>query len=66
MDTFKEFRKNMRKAELDDTVVPIVSTSAVAARSWNTPLDLVFIDGIYSSHLSIGFFLMVIQIERRI
>ncbi len=48
MDTFKEFRKNMRKADLDDTVVPIVSTSAVAARTWNTPLDLVFIDGGHS------------------
>lgn len=48
MDTFKEFRKNMRAADLDDTVVPIVSTSKVAARYWHTPLSMVFIDGGHS------------------
>ncbi|MCK5880748.1 MAG: class I SAM-dependent methyltransferase, partial [Sinobacterium sp.] len=48
MDTFKEFRKNMRNAKLDDTVIPLVSTSEVAAKAWATPLDLVFIDGGHS------------------
>ena len=35
-------------ARLEDTVVPIVSRSEVAARSWATPLSLVFIDGGHS------------------
>ena len=48
MDTFKEFRKNMRAANLEDTVVPIVSNSQVASKTWSTPLDLVFIDGGHS------------------
>ena len=48
MDSFKEFRNNMRAAKLDDTVVPIVSTSQVASRQWSTPLSMVFIDGGHS------------------
>ena len=48
MDTFKEFRKNMRAANLEDTVVPVVSTSKTAARFWHTPLSMVFIDGGHS------------------
>lgn len=45
VDTFKEFRKTLEIFELEDTVVPIVSKSEVAARLWATPLSLVFIDG---------------------
>ena len=45
VDTFREFRKTLEKAGLDDTVVAIVSRSDVAARLWATPLSLVFIDG---------------------
>jgi MMP 1-O-methyltransferase len=48
MDTFKEFRKNMRAADLEDTVVPIVSSSKVASKGWATPLSMVFIDGGHS------------------
>ncbi len=48
MDTLGHFRRNMRLAGLDDTVVPIVSSSAVAARHWQTPLAMVFIDGSHS------------------
>ena len=48
MDSFKAFRSTMRQANLEDTVVPIVSSSAVAARKWATPLALVFIDGGHS------------------
>jgi predicted O-methyltransferase YrrM len=48
VDTFGEFRKNMETAGLEDTVVPIVCRSEVAARSWKTPLGLVFIDGGHS------------------
>ncbi len=45
VDTFPIFRRLIYKLKLADTVVPIVAPSAVAARSWSTPLSLVFIDG---------------------
>lgn len=48
MDTFKEFRKNMRACGVEDTVVPIVASSRVAAKQWHTPLAMVFIDGGHS------------------
>ncbi len=48
MDSFRTFRTTMRMANLDDTVVPIVSSSAVASRDWATPLGMLFIDGGHS------------------
>jgi predicted O-methyltransferase YrrM len=48
VDTFKELRRVIEKAALEDTIVPIVCRSAVAARLWATPLSLVFIDGGHS------------------
>lgn len=45
VDTFRTFRNTMEKAGLEDTVVPIVSTSDLASKMWATPLSLVFIDG---------------------
>jgi len=45
VDTFGHFRRTLRLAELEETVVPIVAPSALAARGWATPLALVFIDG---------------------
>lgn len=48
MDSFRTFRITMHKAQLEDTVVPIVSSSAVASRHWATPLGMVFIDGGHS------------------
>lgn len=48
MDSFREFRGNIRAAGLEDVVVPIVAGSVAAARHWNTPLGMVFIDGGHS------------------
>ena len=48
VDTFKEFKAAIERGGLEDTVVPIVSRSEVAARLWATPLGLVFIDGGHS------------------
>lgn len=48
VNTLREFRNNIRAANLDDTVVPLVSSSAVVARQWCTPLAMVFIDGGHS------------------
>ena len=36
IDTFREFRKNIESAGLQDTVVPVVCRSEVAARRWAT------------------------------
>lgn len=47
-DSLPEFRRTLLRAGLEDTVVPIVTTSARAARHWRTPLGLVFIDGGHS------------------
>jgi predicted O-methyltransferase YrrM len=48
VDTFREFRRNIRNAGLEELVVPIVAGSAAAARHWQTPLAMVFIDGGHS------------------
>lgn len=45
MDTFPLFRQTLALAGLEETVVPVVSRSDIVARSWATPLSLVFIDG---------------------
>lgn len=48
MDSFRAFRETLARAGLEQTVVPIVAPSELAARHWLTPLALVFIDGGHS------------------
>jgi len=48
VDTFREFRRNIREAGLEEVVVPVVAGSEAAARHWRTPLGMVFIDGGHS------------------
>ena len=45
MDTMPFFRDTLRRAQLEDTVIAIVTKSRLAARHWNTPLSMLFIDG---------------------
>lgn len=45
VDTFPHFRRTLKMAGLEETVVPVVAPSTVVARGWKTPLSLVFIDG---------------------
>lgn len=45
VDTLPAFRRTIARAGLEAFVVPLVCSSAVAARAWATPLALVFIDG---------------------
>ena len=45
VDTFPLFRNTLAIAQLEETVVPVVSKSESVARRWATPLSLVFIDG---------------------
>ena len=54
LDTFPEFRANMDRAGLADTVVPVVAPSAVAARGWATPLSFVFVDGGHSMEAALA------------
>ena len=45
INSFPEFMRNLRKANLLDTVIPIVSDSSLVSRDWKIPLSMVFIDG---------------------
>lgn len=45
LDSLPSFRTTLRRAGLEDTVVPVVGRSATVARWWCTPLSLLFIDG---------------------
>ena len=48
MDSLLAFRDTVARAGLEDTVVPVVAASALAARHWLMPLAFVFIDGGHS------------------
>ena len=53
MDTMPFFRDTIRRAQLEDTVVAIVTRSRLAARHWNTPLSMLFIDGGHALEMAI-------------
>lgn len=54
VNTFEFFRNTVELAGLAETVVAMVCRSAVAARMWDTPLSLVFIDGSHSYREALG------------
>lgn len=45
IDTLPFFRRTLEDAGITGAVIPLVCQSSVVARSWATPLGLVFIDG---------------------
>lgn len=45
--TFKKFQENVRKAGLLSFVNPIIATSQKAAKDWEKPIRLLFIDGLH-------------------
>jgi predicted O-methyltransferase YrrM len=47
-DSLPEFRRNLRKHEVEDVVIPVVTKASVLANYWHTSLGLVFIDGGHS------------------
>lgn len=71
IDTLPFLREALARAGLEETVVPLVCASQVAAQSWATPLALVFIDGghafetawqdfrCWSEHLQVGGYLLI-------
>lgn len=48
MDSLPVLRATLRRAGLEETVIPIVASSAILARLWTIPLGFVFIDGGHS------------------
>ena len=54
IDTFKAFRWAIKEAQLEDTVVPLVAPSTVAARHWHTALGMLFIDGGHSMQAALN------------
>lgn len=47
-DSFREFRRNIAAAGLEDTVIPIVARSETVGPYWQGGLGMVFIDGGHS------------------
>ena len=54
MDSFREFRHTLARAQLESMVVPIVAPSQLVARYWATPLSMVFIDGGHSMEAALN------------
>ncbi len=53
VDTLGYFRKTIQYFNLKETIIPVVSKSAVAGRMWGTRLSLLFIDGGHSYETAI-------------
>lgn len=47
-DTLQTFRRTLDAAGLDDFVVAVVGKSPIVARGWQSPLQMLFIDGGHS------------------
>jgi hypothetical protein len=45
LDSLPVFRRTLRAARLEETVIALVGRSGTVARNWATPLSLLFIDG---------------------
>ncbi len=43
--TFPEFMKNIKKARVNDLIVPVIKSSIEAVKNWKKPIELLFIDG---------------------
>jgi len=48
INTFPFLRNTLQKAALEEAVVPIVTSSAIAGKMWQTPIAMLFIDGGHS------------------
>ena len=54
MDTLPFLRTTLRRAGLEQSVIPVVGPSTVIARVWATPLSLLFIDGGHTMEAALG------------
>lgn len=48
VSTFQEFKKNIKRMGVDHLVTPMVMTSKEAAKKFDKPIELLFIDGDHS------------------
>lgn len=48
INTFPSFRRNIRNADLENVIIPIVSNSSLVSKFWTIELSMVFIDGGHS------------------
>ena len=48
INTFNEFKRNIKEAGVDDIVEPIIKTSKEASKDWNKPIKFLWIDGDHS------------------
>jgi len=46
--TLAEFRRTLRRAALEDTVIPVLAESSAFAALWHSPISFLFIDGGHS------------------
>ena len=54
VDSFPSFRRTVSLAGLDNCVVPVVASSEVVVRQWQTPLGMVFVDGGHSHEMAMN------------
>lgn len=45
ISTFEEFKNNIKYAQVDDIITPITKPSSEAAKDFNEPIEVIFIDG---------------------
>jgi len=45
--TFEEFKQNIKNAEVEDIVIPFVKTSEEVSKTFNDPVEFLFIDGLH-------------------
>ena len=48
VNTFNEFKKNIKEAGVDDIIEPIVKTSKEASKNWDKLIEFLWIDGDHS------------------
>lgn len=54
MDTLPFLRRTLRRAGLEEAVIPLVGRSTAVARYWRTPLALLFVDGGHTMEAAFG------------
>jgi len=54
--SYEEFKNNIEKAKVSDIIIPIITTSEEAAKYFEEPVELIFIDGNHSyDHIRLDF-----------
>lgn len=56
-DTLPHFRRTIRAAGLEDTVVPVAGSSVIVGPHWNTPISFLFIDGAHDEGVTADYML---------